>query len=67
MWHLTAPAYSWPFIYTVPALHVASTFLLVQPIYLRKRVVFFDGRLFGVFEIYKLCNPVVICISSCGT
>jgi len=51
----------------VSALHVASPLLLVQLIYLRKCVVFFDGSFFGVVEIYKHCNRVVICISYCGT
>jgi len=62
-----SPVYSWPFIYTAPALCVASVLLLMQLSYLRKRFVFFDVRYFGVFEIYKHCNSVVICTSYCGT
>jgi hypothetical protein len=64
MWHLMSPVYLWPFIYTVsPALLISSPLLFVQLVYLRKRDVFFDGRFFGVVEIYKHSNPVVICIS----
>jgi len=62
-----SPVYSWPFIYTAPALCVASVLLLMQLLYLRKRFVFFDVRYFGVFEIYKHCNSVVICTSYFGT
>jgi hypothetical protein len=43
------------------------TFVISELLYLRKRAVFFDGRFFSVFEIYEHCNPVVICISYCGT
>ena len=67
MQHLMSPVYSWPFIYTVSALCVASVLLLMQLLYLRKCFVFFDVRYFGVFVIYKHCNCVVICTSYCGT
>jgi hypothetical protein len=34
VWHLVSPVYSWPFIYTVPALPISSPLLLVQLLYL---------------------------------
>ena len=67
MQHLMSPVYSWPFIYTAPALCVASVLLLMQLLYLRKRFVFFDVSYFGVFGIYKLSKSDVICTSYCGT
>jgi len=42
------------------------SFVVNANIFLRKHFIFFDGRYFGVFEIYKHSNTVVICKSYCG-